>query len=32
MERENIIFVGGFGHPPNADAVLWFAEKYSLVF
>lgn len=26
-ERQNIIFVGGFGHPPNADAVLWFAEK-----
>lgn len=27
MERENIIFVGGFGHPPNTDAVFWFAEK-----
>ena len=26
-ERENIIFVGGFGHPPNVDAVLWFADK-----
>lgn len=26
-KRENIIFVGGFGHPPNADAVIWFAEK-----
>lgn len=24
--RQNIIFVGGFGHPPNIDAVLWFAE------
>lgn len=27
MERENIIFVGGFGHSPNTDAVLWFGEK-----
>lgn len=24
--REGILFVGGFGHPPNEDAVLWFAE------
>lgn len=26
-KRKDIIFVGGFGHPPNTDAVLWFAEK-----
>ncbi len=25
--RKDIIFVGGFGHAPNKDAVLWFAEK-----
>ena len=24
--RKNILFVGGFGHPPNEDAVLWFAK------
>ena len=24
--REGIMFVGGFAHPPNADAVLWFAR------
>jgi glycosyltransferase involved in cell wall biosynthesis len=26
-ERKDIIFVGVFGHPPNVDAVLWFAKK-----
>lgn len=26
-EREDILFVGGFGHPPNTDAVLWFAKE-----
>jgi len=26
-KREGIIFVGGFGHPPNEDAVIWFIEK-----
>lgn len=26
-KREGILFVGGFGHPPNEDAVLWFAEQ-----
>ena len=26
-KRENIMFVGGFAHPPNADAVLWFARE-----
>lgn len=25
--REGIVFVGGFGHPPNEDAVLWFANE-----
>jgi GT2 family glycosyltransferase len=25
--REGILFVGGFAHPPNADAVLWFAKE-----
>ena len=31
-EREGILFVGGFAHPPNADAVLWFVrEVYPLI-
>ena len=25
-EREGLIFIGGFNHPPNIDAVLWFSE------
>ena len=25
--RNDILFVGGFGHPPNEDAVLWFAKE-----
>lgn len=25
-KREGILFVGGFAHPPNADAVLWFVR------
>lgn len=25
--RNDLIYVGGFGHPPNIDAVLWFAEN-----
>lgn len=25
-ERKEIIFVGGFGHPPNTDAVKWLGE------
>lgn len=24
-EREGLLFVGGFAHPPNEDGVLWFA-------
>ena len=26
-DRKNILFVGGFGHPPNEDAVLWFMKN-----
>ena len=26
-EREGILFVGGFRHPPNADGVLWFIRE-----
>ena len=26
-ERSGLLFVGGFGHPPNEDAVLWFAKE-----
>lgn len=26
-EREGILFVGGFAHGPNLDAVLWFLEN-----
>lgn len=25
--REGLLFVGGFAHPPNADAVLWFLDE-----
>ena len=25
--RKDITFIGGFNHPPNVDAVLWFFEK-----
>lgn len=25
--RQDLVFVGGFRHPPNADAVLWFARE-----
>lgn len=31
-KREGIMFVGGFGHPPNEDAVIWFVENvYPLI-
>ena len=31
-KREGLLFVGGFAHPPNADAVLWFARDiYPLI-
>lgn len=26
-EKNNLLFVGGFNHPPNVDAVLWFAKE-----
>jgi GT2 family glycosyltransferase/glycosyltransferase involved in cell wall biosynthesis len=26
-ERSNLLFVGGFRHPPNVDAVLWFVRE-----
>jgi len=25
--RKDILFVGGFGHPPNVDAILWFVNN-----
>ncbi len=31
-KREGLLFVGGFAHPPNGDAVVWFArEVYPLI-
>ncbi|UCG96929.1 MAG: glycosyltransferase, partial [Burkholderiales bacterium] len=26
-DREGIVFIGGFQHPPNVDAVLWYARE-----
>ena len=26
-KRQGLLFVGGFAHPPNGDAVLWFARE-----
>ena len=26
-ERAGIVFIGSFRHPPNADAVLWYARE-----
>ena len=26
-ERKDIMFVGGFAHSPNVDAMLWFVDK-----
>ncbi len=26
-ERAGIVFIGGFRHPPNADAVVWYARE-----
>ncbi len=26
-QRSGLLFVGGFRHPPNADAVLWYANE-----
>ena len=25
-ERAGLVFIGGFQHPPNTDAVLWYAQ------
>lgn len=25
-QRKNILFIGGFAHPPNADAIRWFVQ------
>jgi GT2 family glycosyltransferase len=26
-EREGLVFIGSFRHPPNTDAVLWYASE-----
>ncbi len=26
-EREGLLFIGGFRHPPNTDAVLWYGSE-----
>ena len=26
-ERQDLVFVGGFRHPPNVDAVCWFVDE-----
>ena len=26
-ERAGLVFIGSFQHPPNADAVLWYARE-----
>lgn len=26
-QRRDLVFVGGFRHPPNVDAVVWFARE-----
>ncbi|MBN1768118.1 MAG: glycosyltransferase [Prolixibacteraceae bacterium] len=26
-QRKDLLFVGGFGHPPNVDAILWFVNE-----
>jgi len=26
-ERQGLVFIGGFQHPPNTDAVMWYAEE-----
>jgi GT2 family glycosyltransferase len=26
-EREGLVFIGGFRHPPNTDGVLWYAAE-----
>ena len=31
-ERDGLVFIGGFRHPPNVDAVLWYAIEISRGF
>lgn len=26
-ERRDLVFIGGFGHPPNSDAIRWIASE-----
>ena len=26
-EREGLLFIGGFRHPPNTDAILWYGKE-----
>jgi O-antigen biosynthesis protein len=26
--RRDLVFIGGYGHPPNADAIHWIAEEF----
>jgi glycosyltransferase involved in cell wall biosynthesis len=26
-EREGLVFIGGFRHPPNSDAMFWYAQE-----
>jgi len=26
-DRDGLVFIGGFQHPPNTDAVLWYAQE-----
>ena len=26
-DREGIVFIGGFWHPPNEDAIIWFVNE-----
>src|SRR5207244_797036 len=26
-EREGLLFIGGFRHPPNTDGVLWYGKE-----
>ena len=26
-QRQGLVFIGGFQHPPNTDAVLWYAKE-----
>ncbi len=26
-QRQDLVFIGGFGHPPNSDAIRWIASE-----